>query len=190
MVELRRDALDYFRTKLGIVIVGKLNSLFDGVLLADIAHMNRWFKQHGGTLSNLTKIWFVLFGQFGGASIRTYIKKVADEYMSTKGIKYVANKNLNGLADKEKIGCYEDLVSHAKTLIVKSVNYNSKTRHGWTIKLQRTKLEIDAKTRYKKRKSDKTLESFAVRENKYLLNPRDYIVSLVATAVNIYSLFF
>ena len=80
--------------------------------------MNGWFKQHGGTLLNLAKIWFVLFGQFGGASIRTYIKKVADEYMSTKRIKYVANENLNGFAGKEKMGCYEDLVSHTKTLIV------------------------------------------------------------------------
>ena len=67
--------------------------------------------------------------------MRTYIKKITDEYISTKGIKYVKNENLNGLAEKEKVGCYEGLVSYTKTLIVKNVNYNSKTGHGWVIKL-------------------------------------------------------
>ena len=78
----------------------------------------------------MAKIWFVLYRQFGGASIRIYIKKLADEYISTKGIKYVINENLNGLAGKEKMGCYEALASYTKTVIVKSVNYNGKKGHG------------------------------------------------------------
>ena len=42
---------------------------------------------------------------------------------------YVENKNLNGLADKEKIKCCEGFVSYTKTLIVKNINYNGKTGH-------------------------------------------------------------
>ena len=40
VIELRKDALAYFKTKLGIVIVNCLISLLDNVVLADVAHMN------------------------------------------------------------------------------------------------------------------------------------------------------
>ena len=41
--------------------------------------------------------------------MQTFIEEIASDYMRMKGLKYISNKNLNGLKGKETVGCFAGL---------------------------------------------------------------------------------
>ena len=162
--ELRSDAQKYYETRISTVIIDCMNSMLTTCTFANLDHMLLWYKKHGGNPLNLSILWYSVYGKFGEIEMRSFKKEVADDYMRMKGLKYLEDEYLNGLRGHDKVGCFESLVSHAKTAVSKKINYTGKESHGWQIKTKRSKKEMKGQKRYKRKRADTTLGSFAFHE--------------------------
>ena len=176
--ELRKDALTYFITKVGTLSVKKINELMPNVVIADFNHLKIWFRNHGSSEIYLAKLWMAFHGQFDEVEKRGYMKRLSEEYMEMKAIRYIENEPLPGLAGHDKVGCYEALASHAKSKLLAGLNYAGSKSHGWTIKLNRTEDEMKGQKRFKRREAGVTLGSFAEHKatKKVLLNPQEVLL--------------
>ena len=161
--ELRKDCLTYLTSKIRNQIIEKMNKLVVNSMFTDMYHLKHWYRQFGGTEDNLARMWMAIYGQFGSPEMRLFMKRISDEYMNLKGLKYIDDEDLTGLPGREKVGCYEGLASHAKSVIVKGINDVGSRSHGWRLKMQRIEEEMDEKTRYHRRKYDNTLGAFAMQ---------------------------
>ena len=86
--------------------------------------------------------------------------------------KYMAMKHLTYHAEKgESKGCFAKLFSNSKCTRVKAINRVGGRSHGGLTRVQRTKEEVAAGKRFKKRRKGTTLGGFATIGGKEIFEP-------------------
>jgi hypothetical protein len=145
-------------------IVKNFNQCSPGGSFCTIGQVADYWKENG-TVEAAGKLWYACYGAFDdepGWEVnleQTYMEMCEYTYRATEG---------------RRKGCFSRTIGQRKTDIIKMINRASENTHHGVIRMKRLPEEMDAKTKFKKRKKGTTLGGFVKLDGQVKYEPQQH----------------
>jgi hypothetical protein len=145
-------------------IVKNFNQCSPGGSFCTIGQVADYWKENG-TVEAAGKLWYACYGAFDdepGWEVnleQTYMEMCEYTYRATEG---------------RRKGCFSRTIGQRKTDIIKMINRASVNTHHGVIRMKRLPEEVDAKTKFKKRKKGTTLGGFVKLDGQVKYEPQQH----------------
>jgi len=145
-------------------IVKHFNQCSPGGSFCTIGQVADYWKENG-TVEAAGKLWYACYGAFDdepGWEVnleQTYMEMCEYTYRATEG---------------RRKGCFSRTIGQRKTDIIKMINRASEKTHHGVIRMKRLPEEMDAKTKFKKRKKGTTLGGFVKLDGQVKYEPQQH----------------
>ena len=159
--DVRSWGLQQVRSK----IVQHLNECSPGDSFCSIDQVAEFWRDNG-TVEAAGKLWYACYGAFDEEP--GWDVKLEGRYLQMCQYTYQAT-------EEKKKGCFARTISQRKSDIIKMINRASEKTHKGQIRLKRLSEEIEASTKFKKRKRGTTLGGFAKLDGKVQYKPEQVV---------------
>jgi hypothetical protein len=151
-------------------IVQNFNQCSPGGSFCTIGQVADYWKENG-TVEAAGKLWYACYGAFDNEP--GWDVQLEKMYMEMCEYTYRAT------TEARRKGCFARTIGQRKTDIIKMVNRASEKTHRGLVRMKRLSTEIDAKTKFKKRKKGTTLGGFVNLDGQVKYEPEQVVTSLI-----------
>ncbi len=145
-------------------IVKNFNQCSPGGSFCTIGQVADYWKENG-TVEAAGKLWYACYGAFDDEP--GWEVNLEQMYMEMCEYTYRAT-------DGRRKGCFSRTIGQRKTDIIKMINRASEKTHHGVIRMKRLPEEMDAKTKFKKRKKGTTLGGFVKLDGQVKYEPQQH----------------